>query len=149
MEVKVRPLKKFVDARGFFSEAIREDWKDFLEGENIVQVNVSMSYPGIIRAWHRHLRGQVDCFLVLRGAMKIVAYDEENDKVYENVSSEENLQVVRVPGIFWHGTQTIGTKPSLLVYFVNRLYDSKNPDEERRPWNDPKIPYDWNKLPHK
>ena len=149
MEVKVKPLKKFVDTRGFFSEAAREDWKDFLEGETIVQVNVSMSYPGIIRAWHRHLRGQVDCFLVVKGAMKIVAYDEENDKVYENVSSEEKLQVVRVPGIFWHGTQTIGTKPSLLVYFVNRLYDYENPDEERRPWNDPKIPYDWNKPPHK
>jgi len=46
--------------------------------------------------------------------------------------------------------------PSLTVYWVNRFYDAKNPDEERRDWNDPKIvdprttkSFDWNKPPHK
>ena len=39
---------------------------------------------------------------------------------------------------------------------IENLYDYKNPDEERRPWNDPTIidpktkkPYDWNAIPHK
>ncbi|MBT9160738.1 MAG: hypothetical protein DDT27_01174 [Dehalococcoidia bacterium] len=56
----------------------------------------------------------------------------------------------------WHGTKTISNEPSLLVYFTTRLYDYQNPDEERRPWDDPKIiepktgeSFDWNKPPHK
>jgi len=88
--------------------------------------------------------------------MKICAYDEKMKQLDEIVSSEHKLQIVRIPGHYWHGTKTIGEKPSLTLYFVTRLYDYKNPDEERRAWNDPTIidpktqkPYDWNKPPHK
>ncbi len=70
--------------------------------------------------------------------------------------SGEKLQIVRLPGHYWHGTKTLGHEPSLTIYCENILYDSKRPDEERRPWNDPKIidpktkkSYDWNKLPYK
>ena len=158
--VKVHTLRLFPDERGFFSEALRSDWKELLGGDEIAQVNVSFSYPGIIRAWHRHLRGQVDYFLVLQGAMKICAYDDREGhtkgKLVEIISSSHKPQVVRIPGIYWHGTKTISNKPSLLVYFTTRLYDYQNPDEERRPWNDPAIidpksgkPYDWNRPPHK
>jgi len=159
--VKIQSLKKIVDERGFFGEIIRQDWKDLLGDDTIVQANLSLSYPGMIRAWHRHNRGQVDYFVVLRGSIKICAYDDKqgsptNGQLDEIVSSEENFQVVRIPGYYWHGTKALGDKPSLTVYYVNSLYDFKNPDEERRAWNDPKIvdpktskPFDWNKPPHK
>jgi len=158
--VKVYTLRLFPDERGFFSEALRRDWKEFMGEDEIVQANLSYSYPGIIRAWHRHLRGQVDFLLVLQGAMKICAYDDRDSptkgKLVEIVSSSQNLQVVRIPGIYWHGAKTISNEPSLLVYFTTRLYDYQNPDEERRPWNDPMIidpktgeVFDWNRLPHK
>ena len=51
------------DERGFFAETLRTDWNDFID-EWVAQANLSFSYPGIVRAWHRHLRGQVDYFLV-------------------------------------------------------------------------------------
>jgi dTDP-4-dehydrorhamnose 3,5-epimerase len=159
--VRVQDLKKIVDERGFFGEIMRQDWKDLLGDDSIVQANLSLSYPGMIRAWHRHSRGQVDYFIVLRGLIKICAYDDKqgsptNGQLDEIVTSEENLQVVRIPGFYWHGTKALGDKPSLTVYCVNRFYDFKNPDEERRAWNDPKIvdpktskPFDWNRPPHK
>ena len=158
--VKTYDLRLFPDERGFFSEALRKDWSQLLEGDEIVQSNISFSYPGIIRAWHRHLRGQVDYFLVLQGAMKICAYDDRDGptkgKLVEIIASFHKPQVVRIPGIYWHGSKTISSEPSLLIYFVNRLYDYQNPDEQRRLWNDPTIidpgtgePYDWNRLPHK
>lgn len=159
--VKTYDLKIFPDERGFFSEAFRRDWREMIEEDWIAQVNVSFSYPGIIRAWHRHLRGQVDYFLVLKGSMKLVAYDDRKDsptkgKLVEIVASEKKPQIVRIPGFYWHGTKTISSQPSLTVYFVTKLYDYKNPDEERRPWNDPTItdprtgePLNWNKPPHK
>ena len=159
--VRVYDVRKNVDERGFFAEIMRQDWKDLLSDDSIVQANLSFSYPGIIRAWHRHSRGQVDYFIVLKGSMKICAYDDlqgspTRGQIDEVVASEEKLQVVRIPGTYWHGTKTVGDKPSLTVYCVNRFYDAKNPDEERRAWNDPTIievktskPYDWNKPPHK
>ena len=154
--VRIYELKKIPDERGFFAELLRKDWKDLLGDEWIVQANLSYSYPGVIRAWHRHLRGQIDYFIVLQGAMRICAYDEKTGQLDEIVASEHKLQIVRIPGHYWHGTKTIGNKPSLTLYFVTRLYDYSDPDEERRPWNDPTIidprtgkPYDWNKPPHK
>jgi dTDP-4-dehydrorhamnose 3,5-epimerase len=158
--VAVQELKKRPDERGMFCELLREDWKDFLDGDSVVQANLSMSYPGIIRAWHRHARGQVDYFVVLQGALRICAYDDRPDsatrgELTEMISSAEGLQIVRIPGFYWHGTKTLGSQSSLLLYLVNRVYDYANPDEERRPWNDPKIidpktkqPFDWNRPPH-
>jgi len=134
--VKVYDLKKIPDERGFFCEILRQDWKEIIKDEWIVQANLSYSYPNIIRAWHRHLRGQTDYFIVVKGAMKICAYDENTKELDEIIASEHRLQVVRIPGNYWHGTKTIGNEPSLTIYFVTRLYDYKNPDEERRPWND-------------
>jgi len=161
--IAVKPLKRFADERGFFTEIMRKDW-DIFEDE-IVQSNFSISYPGIVRAWHRHLRGQMDYFVVLKGAVKICAFDEERKEMSEVVSTGENLQVVRVPGHYWHGFKVIGDERAYLVYFTNRLYDYENPDEERRPWNDPTIvpeiingrkddprcgkPWDWFYPPHK
>ena len=159
--VKTLDLKKNVDERGFFSEILRDDWKDLLGEDKLLQANLSFTYPGMIRAWHRHDRGQVDYFIVMKGSMKICAYDDKQGsptrgQLDEIVASDERLQVVRIPGHYWHGTKTLGVKPSLTVYCVNRLYDLKNPDEERRPWNDSGIvdpktskPFDWNKPPHK
>jgi dTDP-4-dehydrorhamnose 3,5-epimerase len=159
--VRIQDLKRIVDERGFFGEIMRQDWKDLLGDDTIVQANLSLSYPGMIRAWHKHSRGQVDYFIVLRGSIKICAYDDKqgsptNGQLDEIVTSEENFQVVRIPGFYWHGTKALGNKPSLTVYCANRLYDFKSPDEERRAWNDPKIvdpktskPFDWNKPPHK
>lgn len=163
--VKVFELRKIPDERGFFSEILRQDWRDLLEEEWIVQANLSYSYPGIVRAWHRHVRGQTDYFVVVKGAMKICAYDEHTKRLSEIISSEDKLQIVKIPGHYWHGTKTIGYKPSLTIYFVTRLYDYKNPDEERRAWNDPTIipeeingrkddprcnkPWDWNYPPHR
>ena len=60
--IEVVDIKKIVDERGFFAEAIRKDWSHLLPEEWISQANISYSYPGIIRAWHRHTRGQIDYF---------------------------------------------------------------------------------------
>ncbi len=163
--IEIKPLRRFADERGFFSELIRADWDDLLRGDEFVQANLSITYPGVVRAWHRHLRGQVDYFVVVRGAAKICAYDDESGELDEIVSTGENLQVVRIPGKYWHGFKALGTEPVWLIYFVTRLYDYDNPDEERRPWTDPTIvpksingrtddprvgrPWDWFYPPHR
>jgi len=163
--MKVKPIKRLPDERGFFCEVMRTDWKELFGEDTIMQVNHSFTYPDVIRAWHRHLRGQVDYFLVLKGAIKICAFDDKTFELNEVVSSGSDLQVVRVPGHYWHGFKAVGNEPSMLVYFTTNLYDQADPDEERRAWNDSKLipkiingkkndarigkPWDWNYPPNK
>lgn len=162
--IRVKEINMIPDERGFFAETFRQDWKDYVD-EWIVQTNLSFSYPNMVRAWHKHLRGQVDYFLVIKGAMKICAYEENTGKLVEIIGYGNKLTLVRIPGHYLHGTRAVGSEPALLVYFVNRLYDYNSPDEERVPWNDPKIipaeingnkhdprvgkPWDWFYPPHK
>ncbi len=162
--IKIKTLKKLFDERGFFTELLRKDWKELLQEDDPIQANLSVSYPGIIRAWHRHLRRQTDYFLALKGAIKICAYDDESSELDEVISTGEVPQIVRVPGKYWHGFKVIGAESAWLLYFVSKLYDYQDPDEERRPWNDsniiPKLingrledprtnkVWDWNYSPH-
>ena len=133
--LKIKSLRTLVDERGSFTEIFRSAWKDMFE-DVIVQANLSTTFPGIIRAWHKHERGQVDYFLILKGSAKICVYDEFNKELEEIISTGKNLQIIRIPGHFWHGFKSIGNEPTYLLYFVNKYYDPNNPDEIRRPWND-------------
>lgn len=164
--VKLADLARFPDERGIFTEIMRSDWKIF--EDEIVQANLSITYPNVVRAWHRHRRGQVDYFLVIKGSVKVCAYDDSDSDtkgaLIEVVLSESRFQVLRVPGSYWHGFKVIGSEPAYLVYFVNRLYNYEDPDEERRPWNDESVvpmaingrrddprvgkPWDWFAPPH-
>jgi dTDP-4-dehydrorhamnose 3,5-epimerase len=156
--VKVYDIKKNIDERGFFAELLRLDWKSFVGEDNIVQINLSMSHPGVIRAWHRHSRGQIDYICVVKGVLKVCVYDDRDSsktrgQLDEIVLNSEQTQIVRIPGFYWHGTKCIGDEASTVLYFMTKLYDYKNPDEERRSWDDPSIigpktdeRYDWNKA---
>ncbi len=162
--ITIKSLKRFPDERGFFTEIMRKDWKDLFQDDSVAQANISISYPAVIRAWHRHLRGQTDYFLVLRGALKICAFDEKTQELNEIVSTSKDLQIIRMPGNYWHGFKVVGNERAMLLYFTTRLYDRSNPDEERRPWDDQTIipkringkkedprvekPWDWNRPPH-
>lgn len=163
--ISTKRLRRLHDERGSFAELFRADWKDILGEDKAVQANFSTSHAGIVRAWHRHLRGQIDFFVVLKGHAKICAYDEETRELVEITSSSHDLQIVRIPGHYWHGFKVVGGETVLLLYFTNKMYDHQNPDEERRPWNDPTVvpktinddskdarvgePWDWFAFPHK
>lgn len=163
--VKIKQLNRKPDDRGFFTEMIRQDWVDLLGDDEVHQANFSISYPDMIRAWHRHLKGQVDYFIVIKGALKICVFDDASQGLAEIVSTGDNLQIVKVPGHYWHGFKVIGNDPGWLLYFVNKTYDYEEPDEERRPWNDPTLiplkingkdsdprvgkPWDWHCPPHR
>jgi dTDP-4-dehydrorhamnose 3,5-epimerase len=163
--ITIKTIERFPDERGFFTEVMRKDWKDLFAEDEIAQANVSITYPGVIRAWHRHLRGQTDYFVALKGAIKVCCYDEKTGELNEIVSTGQDLQVVRMPGHYWHGFKVVSNEPAMLLYFTTNLYDSGNPDEERRAWDDltllpksingkaddPRVgkPWNWNYPPHK
>lgn len=129
-------LKLNVDKRGFTTELLREDW--FREPQkgftfHIRQCLLSASYRGVVRAWHRHKRGQDDYMTVIEGA-SLVVYVGKDGNFYHHFLLANSMQVIKVPGHLWHGTKALGAKDTYTIYHMNQLYDYENPDEERLPY---------------
>ena len=164
--LRVRDIKKNSDERGFFAELLREDWKDFLGNDRIVAFSLSYSSPGVIRAWHRHARGQNDYVICIKGSIKECAFDDRESSKTRGELDElvlgrsQELQIARIVGACWHGYKVMGQEPATVLYGVTKLYDYDKPVEQRRAWDDESIvpksingeaddprngkPYDWN-----
>lgn len=150
-EVETRDLKVNVDERGHLVEMFREDWDEYDFGPAMSYY--SLSYPGIIRAWHRHTRGQVDHFICPSGRIKVGIYDDRDDSPTRGelntfVIGEHNQKMIRIPGDCWHGFKVLGNEKAMLINFPTNLYDYDNPDEERLPYDTDEIPLDWKEEPH-
>jgi dTDP-4-dehydrorhamnose 3,5-epimerase len=54
---------------------------------------------------------------------------------------DQSLLVIP-PGVY-HGFTPVGTESAYIVNIPTELYDYAEPDEYRRPFDDPEIGYDW------
>jgi len=148
--ITIKKLNKNVDERGILCEILRSDWEIF---ENFAMAYFSITYPGVVRAWHRHPKTkQIDNMCIIQGMAKIVVYDDRDDSptkgaINEFIIGEDNMDLLKTPGECWHGFKAIGTKPAILINFPSKLYNYENPDEERLPPDTDKIPYDWKLIP--
>lgn len=148
--VEVKDLQVNADERGHLVEVFREDWE--LYDPEPAMSYYSMTYPGIVRAWHKHHRGQVDHFVCPKGRIKVGVYDERDEsstggELNTFVIGEQNQQAVRIPGACWHGFKAIGDEPAFLLNFPTNLYNYEDPDEERLNPHTERIPLDWNESP--
>jgi dTDP-4-dehydrorhamnose 3,5-epimerase len=148
--VDVRDLEVNADERGHLVEVFREDWDVYDPAPAMSYYSVT--YPGVVRAWHRHARGQVDHFACPRGRIRVGVYDDREGsptagEVDTFVLGEHSQRVVRIPGACWHGFEALGDEPALLLNFPTKLYDYGDPDEERLPHDTDEIPLDWGTAP--
>lgn len=149
--VETKELQVNADERGHLVEVFRDDW-DLYDPDPAMSY-YSMTYPDIVRAWHRHLEGQTDHFVCPKGRIKIGIYDDRTDSPTQGelntfVVGEHNQVAVRIPGACWHGFKAIGDEPAFLLNFPTNLYDYEEPDEERLPHDTDRIPFDWHEEPH-
>lgn len=104
------------------------------------QINFSILYPGIVKAWHRH-KLQTDYFCVVTGNARIALFDEIIGIFHTHFTGEHNPKIVIAhPGI-WHGYTPIGDTPCGLLYYTTEKYNPEEPDEERTSWDS--FGYDW------
>ncbi len=104
------------------------------------QINYSVAYPGIVKAWHRH-KHQTDYFFVAMGNARVALHDSEKGTTETHFIGEHNPQVIKIsPGI-WHGYTCLGPEPCGLIYYVSRKYNPEDPDEERASWDS--FGYNW------
>ena len=66
---ETRELRVNTDERGHLVEVFREGWE--LYDPAPAMAYYSMSCPGVIRAWHKHLWGQVDHFVCPKARCRI------------------------------------------------------------------------------
>jgi dTDP-4-dehydrorhamnose 3,5-epimerase len=142
--VRFKPLRLIPDDRGYLMEVLRDDDELF---ERFGQCYISATYPGIVKAWHAHQR-QTDNFCCVHGNVKVGLYDgRENSPTFGEIQAvvvgELNRTLVQIPPGVWHGWVCLGHDLALVLNVPTEHYDYENPDELRRPWNDPSIPFEW------
>lgn len=142
--VIVKTLKRHPDDRGFFQEILRDD--DHLL-RRFGQASLSMSYPGVIKAFHYHER-QDDLWFFPVGSAQVVLYDMREDSPTQGITQvlypgDANPQLIVIPVGVVHGYRVLGNQPLMIVYFTTESYVPSNPDEKRLAWNDATIDFDW------
>jgi dTDP-4-dehydrorhamnose 3,5-epimerase len=125
-EPRFVPATAHVDDRGW---SLMNQFQDVLTPEG--QVNYSVMFPGIIKAWHRH-QHQTDFWLCLHGHLKVGVQRAADDQRWMLVFGEKKPGVVIIPPPLWHGAATVGPDNAGLLYYVTRQYNPQAPDEERR-----------------
>lgn len=143
--VKAKKLIKHCDDRGFFAELVRDDEPELLT--KFGQASWSMSYPGVIKAFHYHEK-QDDLWFFPSGNAQVVLHDLREASVTKGETNvfymgEENPIMLLIPKGVAHGYRVLGQRPATIIYFTTESYDPGNPDEKRIPWNDPMINFDW------
>lgn len=142
--VRTKQLRVIPDERGYLMEMLRCDDEMFVR---FGQVYLTVAFPGVVKGWHYHNR-QDDIFVVVKGMIKLVLYDQRGDSstcklINELFIGERNPMLVTIPAGVVHGFKGIGVEPAYLINLPTEPYDYSNPDEFRISPRDPSIPYDW------
>jgi dTDP-4-dehydrorhamnose 3,5-epimerase len=144
--VRIEPVAVWPDDRGHFLEVLRVGRG--LAGSypsDTTQVSATITYPGVVKAFHYHLR-QYDCWTVVKGMVQVALADlrkasptfGQRNTLY--VGELRPWQILIPPGVA-HGYKVIGPEPAVLVYVTSHFYDPS--DECRIPFDDRRVSYDW------
>ena len=98
------------------------------------QINYSLMYPGVIKAWHSHQR-QSDFWLSVMGHVKAGVHREDDGQTWMAILGEQSPGIMIIPPKLWHGAATVGHQPAGLLYYVTERYNPEQPDEQRRPFD--------------
>lgn len=142
--VKLKKLRVMPDERGRLTEILRKDDELF---RGFGQVYVTTTYPGVVKAWHRH-RKQTDNFACVAGMIKVALYDGREgsptrgqvDQIYLGV---HNPVLLQVPAGIYHGWMCVSDEEAVIVNVPTEVYVYDAPDEQRLDAHDKSIPYDW------
>jgi len=140
--VVLTPLRQFFDERGKVMHMLRSDSPIF---SKFGEIYFSCTHPGVVKAWHLHKEMTLN-YAVIFGEIKFVLFDDRlssptRGEIQEFFISPENYMLVTVPPMVWNGFKSVGTQTSIVANCATIPHSS---DElERRPLDDPKIPYDW------
>jgi len=148
--VETEPFVQLPDDRGSFGELFRFGdqgvARDFVSSEtNRLQVSITKSYPGVIKAIHYHFE-QTDLWVPVDGMFQVFLCDLRQSspacgRINTLFIGDLRPWKLRIPPGVGHGYKILGDKPGQLVYAMDRYYNAH--DEGRIPFDEPGINYDW------
>jgi dTDP-4-dehydrorhamnose 3,5-epimerase len=127
--VIVRPLRKFLDSRGWLCELFRHD--EVAPEFHAVMAYVSMTEPGVVRGPHEHVE-QADYFAFLGPSnFKLYLWDNRSGSPAAGmrqtliVGEDHPAAVIIPPGVV-HAYKNIGAAQGWVFNCPNRLYRGPN-----------------------
>lgn len=107
------------DQRGTFVEVMKE-----MTGG---QTSFSTTVPGITRGNHYHLR-KIERFCVVKGKALIQTRRVGTDEIHEYEVSGDKPAFIDMQVYYTHNIKNIGDEELLTLFWINELYDEKDPD---------------------
>lgn len=147
--VEFRPSRPVPHSDGHMCEVARANW-DIVKSP-IVQVHVTTTLPGRVRAWGLHQQ-TTDRLFVVSGLVKIVVFDGRKDsptfgKLNEFMISERNPALLTIAPNLFHGWKNIGQTEAVIINMPDRMYNHESPDALDLPWDSEAaaatVPYHW------
>lgn len=135
------------ETSGFLMEVLRDD--DGLL-RKFGQTTFTVAYADTIKAFHWHKK-QDDLWFIASGRAVIVLHDLRKGSPTYGVTQTlsagvDDYKLVVIPEGVAHGYKVVSREPVLLFYHTTESYDAQDPDEERIPWDDPSIGFDWDAV---
>jgi len=142
--VKIKKLGVIPDQRGRLMEILRRDDDLF---QKFGQVYMTTTYPGVVKAWHKHEK-QADNIACVAGMIKMALYDGRpgsptHKEVNEFYLGVHNPVLVQVPAGIYHGWMGVSLEEAVIINIPTEPYDREQPDEQRLDPHDNDIPYVW------
>jgi dTDP-4-dehydrorhamnose 3,5-epimerase len=142
--VKVKKLRVIPDDRGRLMEILRRDDELF---QSFGQVYVTTTYPGVVKAWHKHEK-QADNIACVAGMIRLALYDGRpgsptHGEVNEFYLGVHDPALIQVPPDIYHGWMCVSQEEAVIVNVPTEVYDYRQPDEQRLDPHKNDIPYVW------
>jgi len=142
--VKTKKLKVIPDERGRLMEILRADDPLFLK---FGQVYMTSTYPGVVKAWHKHEK-QTDNLACVQGMIKLALYDpRESSSTFKEINQfyigVHNSLLVQIPVGVYHGWMCVSEEEAIVINIPTEVYNYEHPDEQRLDPYENDIPYDW------
>lgn len=128
--LRFRPTRAVPHEDGTVAEIARATWDEI--DLDILQVHLTTTLPGRMRAWGLH-QASTDRLFVVKGLVSIVVYDGRVDSsTYGSVNefrvSERNPGLLVIPPNLYHGWKNIGVNEAFIVNMPSSQYEHVGPD---------------------
>jgi dTDP-4-dehydrorhamnose 3,5-epimerase len=128
--VQFRPTRPVPHEDRHVTEVARASWEILCKP--LVQVHLTTTLPGRIRAWGLHRTG-TDRLFVASGLIKIVVFDGRASSptfggLNEFLVSEKSPGLLIIPPELYHGWKNIGPAEALIINMPDPMYNYAAPD---------------------
>lgn len=141
--VKIVSVKPNISEEGNFVELLRLDVKGVVDQFPefcVAQINRSTQFPGSVKAWHLHFAQDEIWYVppeshLVAGLWDVRKGSPTRGATMKIVVGGSTNRLLYIPHGVAHGSINHSQNLGIIIYFVNKQFNLKNPDEHRIPWD--------------